>query len=229
MIKWIQLSKLILILGIVALIFIPIIIAIVVFTLLASIPSAIGRRMTIEDWLREGIDKTLNIERMENTREELYYIYSAYGQVPEDTERWNLIREMESSLVQTRRQLRSGGIVLTVLFGSVSIIFSIMGQPTIAAVLLFLFGFLFSVMIILRVVIIDILSYDSQIFIEMSTNEIAMRMAWNKGPMSGYSGILVGVLTLFDVFKEESQIGLDLAQVVLSISDDSKWRSETED
>lgn len=128
--KWLQLFKLILIMGLVILIFVPIIVSMLVLTLLASIPSAIGRRMTVEDWLREGIDKTLNIERMENTREELYYRYSAYTQVPEDTERWNLIREMESSLVQTRRQLRSGGIVLTVLFGSISIIFAIIALPS---------------------------------------------------------------------------------------------------
>lgn len=228
--KWLQLFRLLLIVGLVILIFVPIIVVIFVLTLLASIPSAIGQRMKVEDWLRKGIDKTLNVERMENTREELYYRYSAYHKLSEDIERWNLIREMESSLVQTRRQLRSGGVILTVLFGSISIIFSIIGQPVMAAVLLFLFSFLFSAIIILRIVIIDILSYDSQMFMEMSTREIAMRMAWNKGPMSGYSGLLIGVLTIFKSFEKEHLIGLDLTEIVFfTLDDDSKWRSETED
>lgn len=57
-----------------------------------------------------------------------------------------------------------------------------------------------------------------------------MRMAWNKGPMSGYSGLLIGVLTIFKSFEKEHLIGLDLTEIVFfTLDDDSKWRSETED
>lgn len=228
--RGIQLFRGIVIAILVTLIFLPILVAIFVIMITASIPSAIGRRMTVEAWLREGIDRVFNVERMRDCREDLYNRYSTSAKVSEEVERWNLIREMERSLDRTRQWLRSGGIVLTVFLGSLSIIMGATGQPLIAAVLLLLFGFIFSTIILLRIVIIDILSYDSKMFMEMSTNEIAMRMAWNKGPMSGNSAILLAVLTLFVGLGRDYQIGLDIAEtLVMESKTDSKWRSKTQE
>jgi hypothetical protein len=174
----------------------PIIIAIRISTLLASIPSRVGERIRIESWIYKILRSTVDVELMQDFRDDVYAVIRPHLAFEEDLERWHIIREMEKDIQRINTSLVNGEYAIIVLI-SVSSIFikrSVYGVP--ASVLLTIFALIFSLLIITRIVTMKILVFKPELYIEESPHDLAVRMAFNKGAFSRGASIGITIIAI---------------------------------
>lgn len=174
--------------------FIPVILIISLLTYIASIPSRIGQRVSIEDWVYIALSKLLDFDQMRQFRDDIFHRMRPHLKVEEELDRWWILREMESAIDHTNRTLQSGeyAIVFFLGVGSIFIDRSIQGIPI--SILLTIPAIILSWIVIIRIVATRIVVYKPELYIEEPTNDLAVRMAFNKGPI--FKGSSVAILLL---------------------------------
>lgn len=175
---------------------VPILLIITISSFIASIPSRIGERVTVENWIYRWLDRILDLDLMRDFRDDIYHRIRPHVEFTEDLDRWWILREMEQSKQRNDRALQSGEYTIAFVFavGSIVLDNSLYGIPM--SLILSVLAIGFSGMVLIRVVTIRVLAFDPDTHQEESTHELAVRMAFNKGPLSRGSSIGLALLTL---------------------------------
>lgn len=179
-----------------SIILVPILLIITISSFIASIPSRIGERITVENWIYRWLDRILDLDLMRDFRDDIYHRIRPHIEFSEDLDRWWLLREMELSKQRNDRALQSGEYTIAFIFaiGSIALDNSLYGIPM--SLILSVLAIGFSGMVLVRVVTIRVLAFDPDPHREEPTQELAVRMAFNKGPLSRGSSIGLAIMTL---------------------------------
>ena len=111
-------------------ILLPILLLILSATFIASIPSRIGKHISIEEWIQRGMDTVFDFDLMRQFRNDMFYKILPHIEVSEEFDRWWLHRELEKSIEHINADLRSGEYSIVVLLAIGSILFdSLFGLP----------------------------------------------------------------------------------------------------
>lgn len=209
----------------------PILFVVIISTYIASIPSRIGERVQIEDWIYRGIKRSLDIDTMQNFRDDIYNRIRPHLSLSEDYERWWIIRQMEKDRDRINSALLSGEYVIIIALAVTSILLdiSIYGIPISVVSTLLAVGL--SGLVIIRVVTIKILMFRPELYAEEPTHDLAVRMAFNRGPLSRGSSIGLALLTLLVGLAGERgyEVGLSLVEMVAEATyspNTGKWRAD---
>lgn len=174
--------------------FVPAIVIISVITSIASIPSRIGQRVPLEDWVYIGLSKLLDFDQMRQFRDDIFYRIKPYMKIEGEVDRWWILREMDLAIERTNRTLQSGGytIVFFLGVGSIFIDGSVYNIPV--SVLLTILTITLSCIVIIRIVATRVVVYKPELYLEEPTHDLVVRMAFNKGPI--FKGSSVSILLL---------------------------------
>jgi len=209
----------------------PIGIVVIISSFIASIPSRVGEQIKIVGWVYRGLRVVADDDLMREFRDDMCSRIRPHLALEEDLERWYIIREMERDIQRINTALINGeyAIIILISLSSIFIKQPIYGIP--ASVLLTLLALLFSGLVITRIVTMKILVFKPEMHMEDSTHELAVKMAFNRGPLS--RGASVG-LTIMTVLIGISgglgyERGLDLVEKYAAKShpsDKEKWMVE---
>lgn len=180
-----------------ALILLPTLVVILLSTYIASIPSKVGTRVPVGTWIRQGMDGVFDFELMRRFRDDIFYRTKPYLELTDDFDRWWILREMELSIERTDSALQSGEYVIAILFAVGSLTLDSTFYGVSVTILLTFLAIAFSGLVIIRIVAIDTLVFSPEPHLEEPTQDLAFRMAFNRGPMSQGSSIAIALLTLF--------------------------------
>jgi len=186
-------ARLIIILVSVLLTFFTFILLSSVVVLLTSIAAWVGKLLPIDDWTRAGINRWLDIDQIQALRDDVLYISHRHAHVDENVDCDWMLQEMDNATDRINKQLRNGEVVIAIIGGAASIMFSVVASAQYGGILLTVFVVIISLASLLRIVTVDILAYDSELFVESSHQDIAMRMAWNRGPINGSGAVLAAL------------------------------------
>ena len=178
-------------------ILLPLVLFILAITYIVAIPSRIGARAPIESWIHQGMDAVLDLQLMRQFRDDIFHRIRPHIEFTEELERWWVLREMELSIERTNTALQSGeyAIAVSLAVGSIVLDTPVLGISV--GVLLTLLAIGLSALIIVRIVAIKILAFRPEAHLEEPTHELAVRMAFNRGPLAQGSSIAIALLTLF--------------------------------
>jgi hypothetical protein len=214
---------------VIGVVLIPLLLLIFTVSFVASIPSRVGEYTPVEGVLFRLMDWTLDFELMRQFRDDIHHRIRPHIEFADEFDRWWIIREMELTVDRTDRELQSGEYTLVVVLaiGSVFIDASVWGIPM-SAVLTFLAVGL-SGLIIVRLTTIRVLAFRPGAYLEDSTHDLAVRMAFNKGPLSRGSSVGIAMLALLIGVTggRGYEIGLEIVEAFASLShpeDDARWR-----
>lgn len=201
----------------------------IIVVLLSSIPAWVGKLFPIDDWIRAGVNRWLDIQRMQMFRDDMLQIFARQFDIDENTDRDWMLQEMGNATDRVDKQLRNGRIAVALTGAGVSITFAFVKSAQYAGILITVFGLIISLASFVRVVIIEILAYDPEQFLEYPHKDIAFRMGWNRGPINGRGAILVALATVVVGIDDRGyQLGKWVLEEVLAgrFSDaDEKWAS----
>jgi len=217
--------------AVIAAVLVPILLVISLATYLASIPSRVGRQFPIENWIYQGMGRILDLDLMSQFRDDIFHRIRPHIEPAEDYERWWVIREMDLSIERTDSALQSGEYILVIVlaFGSVFIDSSLYGVP-ISVFLTFLAVGL-SGMILVRITILKVLVFRSEVHLEEPTHDLIVRMAFNRGPFSNGASIGIALLTLLiGITRGQGyKLGLDIVEWFAAKThpeDPEKWHAD---
>lgn len=209
----------------------PILIVVVISSFVASIPSRVGERIKIVGWIYRVLRVVADDDLMREFRDDMCSRIRPHLALEEDLERWYIIREMERDIQRINTALINGeyAIIIIISFSSIFIEQPIYGIST--SVLLTLFALLFSGLVITRIVMVKILLFKPEMHMEEPTHQLAVKMAFNRGPLS--RGASVGITILTVLIGISGGIGydrgLDLVEKYAERnhpSDKKKWMAE---
>lgn len=169
----------------------------IVVVLLTSIPTWLGKLLPVDDWMRTGIHRWLDTRRMEAFRDDMLQIFRRYNQIDEKVDRYWMLREMGDATDRVDKKLRNGEFVIAFTAGVASIGLSVITTVQYTGVLLTVFAVIISLASLLRIVIVEILAYDPELYLESSHEDVAVRMGWNRGPINGRGAVLTALGTVF--------------------------------
>jgi hypothetical protein len=178
------------------LILIPIILVIWLSTKVASVPSSVGIRIPVRNWLYEGMSLVFDFDLMHRFRNDIFHRIQPQLKFEEDVDRWWVTREMELSVQRTDRALESGEYVLAGMLAVVGIVFPPTEYGVYSSVIFALVTIFLSTLILVRAVAIDVLAFQPESHQHEPTQELAARMAFNRGPLSRGSSMGILLLTL---------------------------------
>lgn len=209
----------------------PILIVVVISSFVASIPSRVGERIKIVGWIYRVLRVVADDDLMREFRDDMCSRIRPHLALEEDLERWYIVREMERDIQRINTALINGeyAIIIIISFSSIFIEQPIYGIST--SVLLTLFALLFSGLVITRIVMVKILLFKPEMHMEEPTHQLAVKMAFNRGPLS--RGASVGITILTVLIGISGGIGydrgLDLVEKYAERnhpSDKKKWMAE---
>lgn len=209
----------------------PIVTVVVISSFVASIPSRVGERIKIVGWIYRVLRVVADDDLMREFRDDMCSRIRPHLALEEDLERWYIIREMERDIQRINTALINGeyAIIIIISFSSIFIEQPIYGIST--SVLLTLFALLFSGLVITRIVMVKILLFKPEMHMEEPTHQLAVKMAFNRGPLS--RGASVGITILTVLIGISGGIGydrgLDLVEKYAEKnhpSDKKKWMAE---
>lgn len=194
-IRWYSLILFIIAVLLGILLLVPILFVMGVTTLIASIPSVLGRRTSGERMAENVVDRFIGKDLLIAIRDDLIEVYIPVLDLPknEGLDKWGMMREADRAQEIAQDRLVGGESVLTFVGGIVSVLASpVTGLgPAIALFLIFL-----SITVALRVVAINILAFDSLYYRYLSTKEMIIMRGWNCGPINGKEVWLFLLLSL---------------------------------
>lgn len=211
------------------------VIFILIITKIASIPQRVGEWVSFETWLLSLIERIADVQGMKKFRDDIFQRIRPHIKVEENQERWWILREMDRSANRTKRSIQSGEFAIATILG-VSAIFireSIYGVPvpvifTVSAITL-------SLLMMTRVILMDIFLYKPELHLEEPTEDLAIKLGFNRGPFAQGSSVaialvilLVGIGEKLGISAADSvEMGLDLLERAISIfiSPSEKWRA----
>lgn len=173
---------------------IPIFGIIILTTWISSIPSRVGGALSGNEISRRLLSLIIDFELMREFRNDIFITILPHISIEENLDRWWILHEMRETIDKTERSIQAGEYFIAVTFSCATLFINspVFGIP-LSGILTILI-LLFSGLVIVRVVSIDILMFDPELHSEEPTDELALRMAFNKGPLS--EGASIGLLAI---------------------------------
>lgn len=174
----------------------PITIVAITIKFIVSIPSRVGERVKIVGWIYRVLTFVADDSLMREFRNDMCSRIRPHLALEEDLERWYIIREMERDIQRINTTLINGehAIIILISISSIFIKEQIYGIP--ASVLLTLLALLFSGLVITRIVTMKILLFKPEMHMEETTHELAVKMAFNRGPLSRGASVVIAIFTV---------------------------------
>lgn len=218
-------------------IFIPVVTILLTFILLSSVivvitsfPAWLGALFPVDAWARTVINRYLDNKRMQLFRDDMLHIFQRHADIDDELDRYWMLREMDVASDRVDTKLRNGEFAVAVIAGITSIGVTVLAPIQYAGVVLTVFAIGISTAAFARVIIIDILAYDSDMYQEASHEEVAARMGWNRGPINGRGAILTALGTVVVGLDERGyHLGKWFLEAVMAehyLDDDERWATD---
>lgn len=217
-------------------IFIPVMAFLLLFLSLSAIiivttsfAAWVGTLVPIDAWARTVMNRYLDPKRMQLFRDDMLHIFRRHADINDELDRYWMLREMDAATERIDTKLRNGRFAVAIIAGVTSIVLAVLAPIQYIGVVLTVFAIGISTATLARVVIIDILAYDADLYQEASHEEIAARMGWNRGPINGRGAILTALGTIVVGIDDR---GYRLSKWVLEeviaerYRDDEKWTTD---
>lgn len=217
---------------------IPVIIAIIfsirILGTISSIPAWLGDRINVERVTKQVVYGFVDIDKAHQFREDLMMLMEEHGKNAkfnfEDFDRWGLLRTIDLRREKAKADLRNGEFIISFIGGLITILVGIFVNIQVAGILLAALVLLFSLLVILRVVVTDILSYQSHNVDHESIEMLALMAGWNEKQINhGTSLVMAALLLSFSSSDLGYRIGMRIVDQFGRRSnplDDKRYRSE---
>ncbi|WP_434521958.1 hypothetical protein [Halorubrum sp. AS12] len=198
---------------------IPILVVIVVtirvLGAISSLPAWLGRQIRVNQFAERIVQRVVEIDRAHQFRDDLMFLLEEHARKEkfdfEGYDRWGLLRLIDQRREESKASLRNGEFAISFLGGFVTILAGIYINIQIAGILLTALVLLFSLLVILRIVVTDILSYQSHNVQNESIEMLVMMASWNENQINhGASLVMAAILVCFSSSDIGYQIGLEV-------------------
>lgn len=177
----------------------------------SSLPVMIGRNVSVEHLAMKIVYRVVDVDRALTFRDDLLLIFEERfrwsDEYDMDLDRWGLLRQIDLHYEKSKKELREGEFVLSLLGGFLAVVVGVLYNFRYAGVVLAVVILFFSILVVLRVVITELLSYTSFNVKDEPVERLVLYKGWNAAQVNHSSSVVVA--TLF-VALSSSEIGYDL-------------------
>lgn len=200
---------------------IPVIISLIVLLRLigaiSSIPVTIGKRIDIESFARRIVERSVDMEITYQFRDDVLYImeeqFYRSDIDSEKLDRWSLLRQIDNHRDEAIENLKTGETILSIGGAILSVTIGIWTDIRFVGVGLTLVVILFSLLVVLRVVVTDLLSYRSTEVRNDSLELLLLKQSWNENQINyGSSVVWASLLITASSSEVGYRSGMQLVQ-----------------
>ena len=190
--------------GVGAILAVPIIIGLILVIrfigALSSIPVAVGKRVNVEKAARALVNKAVDVEVASEFRDDLLYpmeehVYRSELD-PDEFDRWGLLRQIDEHREEAIEDLQTGESVLSMGGAILSIAIGAWFDVRFVGIGLTIVLLLFSILVVLRVVVTDLLSFQSCKVRNDSIELLLLKRGWNETQVNHGSSLVLASLLL---------------------------------
>lgn len=166
---------------------------------LSSVPVAIGKRINAERLARILVNRVVDMEVAYQFRDDLLYLMEEeiyHARIDSDElDRWGLLRQIDEDREEAVEDLQTGEFTLSMGGAILSIGIGVWGDIRFAGLGLTIILVFFSILVVLRVVVTDLLSYRSHEVRHDRIELLALKRGWNETQINhGSSLVLASIL-----------------------------------
>lgn len=200
---------------------IPIILGILIIIrligVLSTVPVAIGKRVDVEEAARKLVHLAVDIEIAYQFRDDLLLIMEEHIYQselnPDDYDRWGLLRQIDSHREEAIENLQTGELVLSIGGAIVSIIVGLLVDVRLIGIGLTVVLIFLSILVILRVVVTDLLSYRSGEVRNDNIESLLLKRGWNENQINHGSALVWATILLTTSSSERGyELGLKFVE-----------------
>lgn len=184
---------------------------------LSSVPVAIGKRIDPEKPARILVNRVVNMDIAHQFRDDLLHLMEEqiyHSDINADElDRWGLLRQIDKDREEAIADLQTGEFMLSLGGAIITIGIGVWGDVRFAGIGLTIILIFFSVLVVLRVVVTDLLSYRSNEARHDRIELLALKQGWNETQINhGSSLVLASVLLTASSSNWGYSLGMRIAR-----------------
>lgn len=142
----------------------------------------------------------------------------------EEFDRWGALRGIDEAREESKETLRDGELVITFTGSILALIVGNLFNLFYGGVILTIVALFFSLLVVVRVAIIDELSYHSTYLRHESPESLMLMKSWNEGVIKGRSSVGIAILSILIEYDGWGyRLGMDILDEHFS---QGKWKAE---
>lgn len=197
----------------VAIILFILLVAILVLLYIFKLLGKIGRWIQPGRYIERAVHAIFDEKKMYELRDDFMLILLSEVEPEPVLDRWGLIREIEIAREDATDRLKEGENAISIGGTIVSIIVGFVLGLQIASLVIGLTGLMFTVLVVFRTIISDMLSYKATECETLPVDELLLRRGWNRGVIGGEGGVSIAILSIFANSSERGyHIGIGLLE-----------------
>jgi hypothetical protein len=143
---------------------------------------------------------------------------------PEEFDRWGTLREIDKAQQDAKNTLRDGELVFTFAGSTLALIVGNTLDILYAGVVLTIVALFFSLLVVIRVAIVDELSYNSAYVSGESPERLMLMKMWNEGVIGSRASVSIAIHSIFfNVDSWYHRLGVNAYDDYLA---EGKWKQE---
>lgn len=184
---------------------------------LSSIPVAVGKRANIEGAARDLVNRAVDVEIAYEFRDDLLYLMEEHVYrselEPDEFDRWGLLRQIDEHRDEAIEDLQTGEMILSMGGAILSIIIGAWVDIRFVGIGLTIVLLFFSILVILRVVVTDLLTYRSREVRNDSIELLLLKRGWNETQVNyGSSLVLASILLTASSSEQGYELGMRIVE-----------------
>lgn len=184
---------------------------------MSSIPVAVGKRVNVEGFAQGLVNRAVDVQVAYEFRDDLLLIMEEHVYQseldPDEYDRWGLLRQIDEHREEAIDDLQTGESVLSMGGAIVSIALGAWVDIRYVGIGLTVVLFFFSILVVLRVVVADLLSYRSREVRNDSIQSLLLKRGWNETQINhGTSLVLASVLLTASSSEWGYELGLQIVE-----------------
>jgi len=183
----------------------------------SSIPVAVGKRVNVEGFARGLVNRAVDVGVAYEFRDDLLLIMEEHVHQseldPDEYDRWGLLRQIDEHREEAIDDLQTGESVLSIGGAIVSIALGAWFDIRYVGIGLTVVLLFFSILVVLRVVVTDLLSYRSREVRNDSIESLLLKRGWNETQINhGTSLVLASILLTASSSEWGYELGLRIVE-----------------
>lgn len=184
---------------------------------MSSIPVTVGKRVNVEGFARGLVNRAVDVQVAYDFRDDLLLIMEEHVYQleldPDEYDRWSLLRQIDEHREEAIDDLQTGESVLSMGGAIVSISLGAWLDIRYVGIGLTVVLFFFSILVVLRVVVTDLLSYRSRDVRNDSIESLLLKRGWNETQINhGTSLVLASILLTASSSEWGYELGLKFVE-----------------
>ena len=183
----------------------------------SSIPVAVGKSVNVEGFARGLVNRAVDVGVAYEFRDDLLLIMEEHVHQsdldPDEYDRWGLLRQIDEHREEAIDDLQTGESVLSIGGAIVSIALGAWFDIRYVGIGLTVVLLFFSILVVLRVVVTDLLSYRSREVRNDSIESLLLKRGWNETQINhGTSLVLASILLTASSSEWGYELGLRIVE-----------------